>query len=152
VRADRAGQNRADGVLYDPAVRHRAPPWWIGLALAATLAVVLAAPGLQFAYVFDDYTFLGRAQTFQLTDLLPHQDDVFYRPVSREVYFGFLERVAPGNPMLGHVLNLILFVAIAVVTGGVTARLAGPRAGVLAGTLLALFGHWPVLVASCRLG
>lgn len=118
-----------------------------GLFWSAVLVAVLAIPGLRYAYVYDDYSFLGRAQTLQWADLAPNSSDVFYRPVSREMYFGFLERVMPESPILGHVLNLVILVAIVVIGGTIVTRLAGPRAGMLAAALLALFGHWPLLVA-----
>jgi len=115
--------------------------------LAALVAIALATPGIRFAYVFDDYDFLGRAQQPFWRDLLPYAGDMFYRPVSREIYFGLLERVSPGNPMLGHLVNLGCLAALVLLTGSIVARIGGFRAGVIASLLMAAFGQWPVTVA-----
>lgn len=115
--------------------------------LVASIAVLLSLPGLRFAYVFDDYDFLARAQQFQWAHFLPDANDIFYRPVSRELYFGFLESVSPGDPLVGHVVNVGLVVAAILLAGTLVTRLAGIRAGIIAGLLLGAFGQWPILVA-----
>src|SRR5262245_8133431 len=115
-------------------------------ALAALAAIILCAPGLRFAYVFDDYDFLGRAQLPSWSHLLPDPNDIFYRPLSREVYFGILEGLSPGNPLLGHLVNLLGVGIVVVLVVMLTARLAGERAGVVASLLAAGFSQWPVLV------
>jgi len=119
----------------------------LAIALAASAALLLVLPGFRIAYVFDDYDFLGRAQAFKWTHLLPSSSDIFYRPVSRELYFGFLQAVSPGNPMAGHAINAALLVAIVILGGSLVSRIAGPRAGAIAAILIATFGQWPVLVA-----
>ena len=51
------------------------------------LAVVLSAVTLTWHFLWDDFDFLGRSATLSWADLLPSKDVVFYRPLSREVYF-----------------------------------------------------------------
>lgn len=114
--------------------------------LAAILAVLLARTGLGFTYLFDDFDFLARAQDFQWSHLLPGRDVLFYRPVSREIYFGFLEFISPGNPIAGHLINAGLLVAIVLLGGALVAEIAGRRAGIVASFVIAAFGQWPVLV------
>lgn len=116
-------------------------------ALCALIAALLSLPGLRFAYVFDDYDFLARGQQFQWAHFLPDSNDIFYRPISRELYFGFLESVSPGDPLVGHAINIGLVVATVLLTGVLVTGLAGLRAGVIASLLLGAFGQWPVLVA-----
>jgi hypothetical protein len=76
--------------------------------LPAALAAVLAYPTLQLRYLFDDYDFLGRGQVFALHQLLPDPQAPFWRPLSREAYFGFLYAVAPTSPVVAHVINALL--------------------------------------------
>ena len=65
-----------------------APPW--ALIAPAVLALILVLPTFSFTYLFDDYDFLGRAQSFQLSQLTPDPGTLFYRPLSREIYFRVL--------------------------------------------------------------
>ncbi len=111
------------------------------------MAVVLSAPWFGNAYVFDDFSFLARAQTFRLTDLLPQAGYIFYRPVSREVYFGLLNLLSPGSPYLGHVVNGLVLGVTVWLTGRFAQRLIGGAAGGFAALLLAAFAQTPVLIA-----
>ncbi len=115
--------------------------------LPAATAVLLALPRLRFAYLFDDYDFLARTQLFHLGLLTPDPALVFYRPISREIYFGFLNWLSPGNPLTGHVLNAILLAGAVFLGATLAGRLAGRKAGLIAGLLLAAFSQWPILVA-----
>src|SRR5437899_11011163 len=71
------------------------------ILLPAVLAVVLAFPTFSFTYLYDDYDFLGRSQSFRLSQLLPDPHTLFYRPLSREAYFGLLYLLNPDQPLWG---------------------------------------------------
>lgn len=126
-----------------PAMGH----YWLQLVLAAVVGVVLIVPRLGLSYVFDDFDFLGRTQFFRPELLLPIPGAVFYRPVSRELFFGFLNAVSPGSPLLGHLLNALSIAAAICLTGDIARRLAGFRAGIYSAMALATFGQMAVLVA-----
>jgi hypothetical protein len=115
--------------------------------LSAAAAVLLSLPGFGFAYLFDDYNFLGSTQSFRVGLVAPDPDSIFYRPISRELYFGLLNWLFQGSPLGGHIINAILFAGVVLLGAAITKRIAGVRAGIIAGLLLATFGHWPVLVA-----
>ncbi len=119
----------------------------LALLLAAAMAVVLCIPDYGLAYVFDDINFLARGQTFRLAYLLPEHNFIFWRPVSREIYFGLLNFLSPSSPLLGHILNGVLLGAVVWVLGRFAQRLIGKIAGIYAAILLASFGQLPVLVA-----
>jgi len=117
------------------------------LLAAALGAVLLATPGMRFAYLFDDYNFLESVQHFHIGSLAPDPAALFYRPISREIYFAFLDRLFPDSPLAGHLINAALVAALVVLGGALAGRLAGARAGIIAAFLIAGFAHWPVLVA-----
>lgn len=110
------------------------------------MALLLALPTLRFPYLFDDYDFLNRILVFRASLLLPDPGIVFYRPISRELYFSFLQAISPGNALLGHVINAIALGVIVFLGSRVATRLAGVTVGLATGLLLASFGQWPVLV------
>ena len=112
--------------------------------LAASAAVILSLPRFNFPYLYDDYDFLDRAARLHPRFFLPESDVLYYRPVSRELYFGLLS--AFHGPLIGHVLNAILVALAVLLTAKLAERLAGPCVGMIAGLLLAAFSQWPVLV------
>jgi hypothetical protein len=118
------------------------PTWGVPAALAA----VLAFPALTLSYLFDDYDFLGRGQVFNLRQLLPDPQALFWRPLSREAYFGFLYAVAPTNPVVAHMVNALLLALAAALVALLGTRLMGRRAGFFAGTAFACLGAAPALV------
>src|SRR5439155_1437387 len=103
------------------------------LLVAALAAVILSLPGFSLTYVFDDYNFLGSAQRFNAGSLGPDPGSLLYRPVSRELYFGLLNRFCPGNAFGGHMINGGLLAAAVFLGATLTSRLAGKRAGIIAG-------------------
>jgi len=114
--------------------------------MPAALAAVLAFPTLTLSYLFDDYDFLGRGQVFNLRQLLPDPQALFWRPLSREAYFAFLYAVAPSSPFIAHVINALLLALSAALVAWLGARLAGRRAGFFAGAAFACLGAAPALV------
>ena len=109
------------------------------------MVAILAIPALGFTYIWDDYYFLTNAVFYQLHDWAPNPVDPFYRPISRGVYFTVLDLAGRGGPALGHALNLGFLLAIVVLLGSFVSRLAGKRAGVMAGLWFAALGAIPSL-------
>jgi hypothetical protein len=107
----------------------------------------LSLPGFVLSYAFDDYNFLGSTQQFRLGILAPDPGSILYRPISRELYFGLLNLISPGSALGGHVINAVLLGATVLLGASLTSRLSGRRAGIIAGLMLAAFGHWSFLVA-----
>jgi hypothetical protein len=117
-------------------------PW-----LAAAVAVVLALPDFGFAWLWDDFDFLSRSQIFRPSFLLPDPGSMFYRPLSRDLYFWLVWRLGGGQPFLGHLFNAAVLACSTLLLVEVAARLCGRRAGVLAGLSFAALGAAPLLVA-----
>jgi hypothetical protein len=109
--------------------------------------LVLLLPAFSYPYLFDDYDFLVRVLRFDPTVLLPDPGTFFYRPISRELYFGILQWLSPQGPLLGHALNAAMLALACLLSMQISARYLGQRGGVLAGLLLAGFGPLPVLAA-----
>jgi len=118
----------------------------LALILPAVLTAVLVLPTVSFTYLFDDYDFLGRAEHFSPSQLLPDPNTLFYRPISRELYFGFLYLLGPDHPLWGHAANAALLLLAVTLVGLITRKLAGPRAGYFAAVTFASLGALPVLV------
>jgi hypothetical protein len=114
--------------------------------LPAAVAVILSLPVLGFTYLWDDYSFLTNAMFYRLHDWMPNPVDPFYRPISRGVYFTVLDLMGRSGAAIGHLLNLGFLVAIIFLLGSFTARVAGRKAGVLSGLILAGLGAAPTLV------
>jgi hypothetical protein len=114
--------------------------------LPAAIAVILCLPVLSFTYLWDDYNFLTNAMFYQLHDWVPDPSDPFYRPISRGIYFTMLDLAGRHGALLGHLLNLSFLVAILLLLGSFVTRLAGRKAGLLSGLILAGLGAVPLLV------
>jgi hypothetical protein len=116
------------------------------LAIPSALGILLAIPGFGLAYFFDDYDFLARAQTLRWHDLLPDYQFLFYRPVSREIYFALVNALGSAGLTGAHVLNALLFGSAVFLLGALGRTLAGFRTGLLAAIGFAAMGQMPVLV------
>ncbi len=114
--------------------------------LPPLIAVVLALPCFSFGWLWDDYDFLARAQTFRPSYLLPDPGSIYYRPISRELYFAALWHLDHARPILSHVVNAAFLATATWLLVSVATRLVGARAGVLAGIAFASFAAAPVLV------
>ncbi|HET9952352.1 MAG TPA: hypothetical protein VFS09_11225 [Candidatus Eisenbacteria bacterium] len=111
------------------------------------VAVLLSLPGFGYPYLFDDFDFLGRVQGFHLGTLLPDPQILFWRPLSREIYFGLLYSLGSHGPLVGHVLNALLLAAAVFLLVEVGATLGGRKTGLAAGFAFAAFAQSPLLVA-----
>lgn len=116
---------------------------WVGPLL---VAAVLVLPGIRLGYAWDDYHFLANAQNRRLTDLLPDPGDMFYRPISRGVYFLALETLGHGAAQAGHLLNLLILCAGVALMARVGSRLGGARMGLYSSLAFATLSSVPLLV------
>ncbi|MEK7317298.1 MAG: hypothetical protein AAB011_14045 [Candidatus Eisenbacteria bacterium] len=114
---------------------------------AGLLTFVLVLPGFAYPYLFDDFDFLVRSLHFSPALLLPDPSVIFYRPVSRELYFTLLQVLSPGGPLLGHALNALSLIISSLLIVQIGTHFAGRREGALAGLYFAAFGQIPLLVA-----
>jgi hypothetical protein len=117
--------------------RHVVPP---------LTAVLLALPCIRFSYLYDDYDFLHRASAFRIGDLAPDPHSLFYRPLSRELWFGTLGLLHLDAPVVLHLLNALLLAIGVALLMILTRRLLGERAAMIAGFSLAGLGSASVLV------
>ncbi|HYR69061.1 MAG TPA: hypothetical protein VER77_04215, partial [Candidatus Dormibacteraeota bacterium] len=109
---------------------------------------MLCIPCLPLGYIWDDYYFLTfRGSGDYRTYLLPDPHAAFYRPISQGLYFLFLRLADPTTGTLGHVLNLAILCASILLLVLLVSRLAGHRAGLVSGLILASLGVVPGLVA-----
>ena len=118
--------------------------WLAALPVAAFLA--LALPVLTFTFLSDDYNFLFRAYEFRPGRLVPDPASVFYRPISRELYFGLLAFLSRSNPLWGHLINAVLAAVCVLLMTSISRRLLGNRQGLVTGLLFASVGALPFLV------
>ena len=114
--------------------------------LPALAAVILAAPCLGTSYLYDDYDFLSRARAFRLESLRPDPHLLFYRPLSRELWFGLVAALHLDSPVALHLLNALWLALAVLLLATLADRLLGPRAALIAGFTFAGLGSIPVLV------
>ena len=112
-----------------------APAWLLRL-VAPAVALTLALPGFQLAYIWDDFAFLANWREA----LKPWTSDPFYRPLPRGLVFGLLDRLGPGSEPVAHVINAALLAVAVWLVEDVTARLAGRRSGFHAALAFATLG------------
>src|SRR5215471_8694942 len=81
-----------------------------GLVLAGVIA--LYANTLTAGFINDDYLFLEQTRRYGLWGSLWNGSGLanFFRPLSREVWFGILAPLSGGEPFVFHVAQLALFV------------------------------------------
>ncbi|HEX7078973.1 MAG TPA: hypothetical protein VF363_11170 [Candidatus Eisenbacteria bacterium] len=128
-----------------PAPRSTAPRREFGSldwALPALVALVLSIPMLRYGFLWDDYTFLNEARSFSLGNLSPFHPsiDPFWRPITREIYFGLIERFGAGAAVVGHLLNLVVLVADVSLLVRFATPMLGRRAAFLAGLVFSGLG------------
>ena len=115
------------------------------LALPAALALLLSFRMFSLTYLYDDFDFLGRALAFRWSDLLPDAGTLYWRPLSREGYFGLLA-LDSAQPLWGHLGNALMLIVSVLLVASLTRKIAGATAGLLAGVLFASLGPIPTLI------
>jgi hypothetical protein len=114
------------------------------VAAPILLGLVLAFPTLRWPFLWDDFDFLGRAATLSPRDLLPSTEVVFYRPLSREVYFWLLYHLGGASPLVAHLASAAIFGSIVFLLLSLVRRLAGTRASIISGLTLACSAALPI--------
>jgi len=121
-------------------------PRRLKLVLPALAAVILALPCFSYTYLYDDYDFLPRARSFHLASLAPDPQVIFYRPLSREVWFGLATLAHLDSPFALHILNAMWLALGVFLLTKLADRLLGFRAALIAGFCFAGLGALPVLI------
>lgn len=113
-------------------------PWAIAAGLLGALLLVLHGRFLAWPFISDDFVFLDASRRL---DQLFSSFDVYrnyFRPIGRELYFFAGHAVAGYRPLPYHLFNFLVLLAVVLLVVGLGRRLAGPRAGLLAGAAYAL--------------
>ncbi|HET9253093.1 MAG TPA: hypothetical protein VFP58_13350 [Candidatus Eisenbacteria bacterium] len=118
--------------------------WQRVLLGPVVVAIVLALPTFSFPFLWDDFDFLGRTQVLELRELAPDPHTLYYRPVSREIYFGLVHLLG-SHPSVAHILNLAGVLGIVCLLFACTRELAGMRAAAMAALLFSGLGALPLL-------
>ena len=107
--------------------------WQIpALFLAALAALYSGALGLGF--INDDYLFLEQVRRHGFLDAVLHPGGLgnYFRPLSREAWFGIIGLTTGGSALAFHVVQFITFLAALVLLADLLAVFAPPRGRVLA--------------------
>jgi hypothetical protein len=123
-------------------------PWM----LPSLCTVILAWSVLGWPFLWDDFDFLGRVRNLRLTDLLPDPSIVFYRPISREIYFWVVDHVLFASPLAAHILNAGIICAIIALLMSFVRTLSGERPALLSGILLACSASLPLVIGWASAG
>jgi hypothetical protein len=100
------------------------------------MAVILSLPVLGLGYFWDDFVFLARVQSDPLA-AFGSEPGVFYRPLSRILYFWPLAGLGSSGAIVAHLANLFLLAVSIYLLVSLVRDLAGDRAGAVAGLLFA---------------
>src|SRR5439155_101384 len=122
----------------------RLAPAALALILVAASLALLHGYVLRWPFVSDDYVFLAGIQKGSLRNLYGAFEVVqnYFRPVGRELYFLALSRVAGFDPLVFHLFNFGVLLAVMGLVLAVCWQLAGPRVAVLAcATYALLYTH-----------
>ena len=140
----RRAKSRSPAVTKERAPQRAAPKSvWI---LPSLLAFVLFLPCLGFTFIWDDFQFLREALSFHPRQLLPQAGQDFYRPISREIYFGLIVLLGAHKALLSHLINAAILIAGILIYTRFVSRIAGPRVALFAGAAFACLGQMPLLV------
>lgn len=119
---------------------------WV-IYIPPLVAIILSLPVFRLPFMWDDFVFLEIARKFHASSLLPPPGSIFYRPLSREVYFGILTLLHRGGAMAAHLLNAAVLTATVLLLISVATKLGGRKAGVMSGLAFALLGIVPTFIA-----
>jgi hypothetical protein len=116
------------------------PVEWAAVALVVAAALWLHRSALSFGFFADDFLFLDQVRQHSLLDALLSRDPLgnFLRPLSRQLHFWIVSRVAAEAPTPFHLANLMYFVIGLTLFQRIARRLIGPAPAVLAMAILAL--------------
>ena len=122
--------------------RPAAFPWALAAGLLAVLLLVLHGRYLAWPFISDDFAFLDASRRLDQLFSSFHLYSNYFRPVGRELYFFVGHALAGYRPLPYHVANFLVLLGVVLLVVALALRLAGPRAGLLAGAAYAvLYSH-----------
>ncbi|MEQ1833193.1 MAG: hypothetical protein ABL977_09060 [Candidatus Eisenbacteria bacterium] len=126
----------------DPAASEtRKPsPFVFGVLATAFAAVLMHVRSLGAPFFADDWLFLDQVRFRSLFQVLASPDPLgnYFRPLGRQLWFWGLANLSAESPLWFHAANLACFTLAVVLLGLIARRLAGPLAGIVAASYLAL--------------
>lgn len=132
------------------AARTASPLPWIAAALLAASALLMWLPALQTPFWGDDYVFLHAAHATNAagapwwSDFWPSSPPRFWRPLSQEGYWRWIDAVLGGSAHAAHIVSLVLHVLATLGVALFAFRLARacrwPHAGRIAAFAGAVYG------------
>lgn len=134
----------------DSAARNASPLPWIAAALLAASALLMWWPALQTPFWGDDYVFLHAAHATNAagaswwSDFWPSSPPRFWRPLSQEGYWRWVDASLGGSAHAAHGVSLALHVlatlAVALFAFRLTRACRWPHAGRVAALAGAVYG------------
>lgn len=134
----------------DSTARNASPLPWIAAALLAASALLMWWPALQTPLWGDDYVFLHAAHATNAagmpwwSDFWPSSPPRFWRPLSQEGYWRWIDAALGGSAHAAHVISLVLHVLATLGVALFGFRLARacrwPHAGRIAALAGAVYG------------
>ena len=134
----------------DHPARNASPLPWIAVALLAASALLMWWPALQTPFWGDDYVFLHAAHATNAdgapwwSDFWPSSPPRFWRPLSQEGYWRWIDASLGGSAHAAHVVSLVLHVLASLGVALFAFRLARacpwPHAGRIAALAAAVYG------------
>ena len=118
----------------------------LNYACPGVVAILLAFPCLRFPFLYDDFDFIRRARSLSPSDFLPASDALFYRPLSREGFFGFAHLLHLDSPLALHLVNASLVVMTVAILFELTRSLLDEEGARNAALAYAGLGTLPTLV------
>jgi hypothetical protein len=102
---------------------------WPVVVIAVSFIVIFWSQAIQVPFWQDDYIFLLNARTARLQNIswfsafLPENKMPFWRPISIDIYWRFVETFLKGHSQLAHLMNVLLILASAAAVGWFVATL-----------------------------
>lgn len=134
----------------DHSARNASPLPWIAAALLAASALLMWWPALQTPFWGDDYVFLHAAHATNAagapwwSDFWPSSPPRFWRPLSQEGYWRWIDASLGGSVHAAHAVSLVLHVLATLGVALFAFRLARacrwPHAGRIAALAGAVYG------------
>jgi hypothetical protein len=132
--------------MMDHPARNASPLPWIAAALLAASALLMWLPALQTPFWGDDYAFLHAAHATNAagapwwSDFWPSSPPRFWRPLSQEGYWRWIDASLGGNAYAAHMVSLALHVLATLGVALFAFRLARACRWSHAGRIAALAG------------
>jgi hypothetical protein len=106
----------------------------------------------KWPFLWDDFDFLGRVHKLRLGDFLPDPSLIFYRPLSREVYFWVIDHLFGASPLAAHILNAAVVCATIFLLVSLVRKLEGKETAILSGLIFACSAALPLSIGWASAG